>query len=361
MNMYARREGFALPLALFVIAFVTVGVAASFSRVETETRINRDRDAAVDAFALAESGLQQFMQNRKGLNLLAAPPLASESVRVNLPGGRADVIATRIRPQTLPNVEAMYHIRSRGTATRGAATATPPAQHTVTQYALFRPASMQVRAAWTSLTGLTKNGGSGTIDGADDCGVMPSVAGVSVPTDNGTTGGYIQSGGAPVPDGSPPIEDLGPPATAPDSVKVDWDGIVNNGAITPDYIVPPLSNWPAFTDPNYWPVVMVIGNLSLPTDGQGTLIVTGDLTIPGFLSWSGVILVGGTLTSDGNNVVRGAVITGLNTKLGMAVARSDVGNGTKTYQYNSCNIAAAMGNMGSLRAIPGTWSDNWPW
>jgi hypothetical protein len=361
MMMKSRREGFALPLALFVIAFVTVGVAASFNRVENEERINRDRDAAVDAYRLAESGLQYILTNRKALGLVATPPLAAESVRITLPGGHADVIVTRVRPVLGVTVEALYLVRSRGSAQQGSAQATPLAQHTVTQYAVFRPATMQVRSAWTSLTGLTKNGGSGTIDGSDDCGLMPAVAGVSVPDNNGTIGGYIQSGGAPVPGGNPPIESLGPVSSAGDSIKVDWDGIINNNVLTFDYVVPTPDAWPTFTDPNFWPLIRVDGNYSLPTSGQGLLVASGDLTINGGLSWDGVILVGGTLTADGTNQVRGAVISGLNTKLGMSVPRSDVGNGTKTFVYNSCTVASAMGAMGTLVVVPGTWNDNWPW
>jgi hypothetical protein len=214
---------------------------------------------------------------------------------------------------------------------------------------------MEVRAAWTSLTGLTKNGGSGSIDGNDECGVTSAVAGVAVPDAS-----YLQTGGAPVPTGSPPIDYLGPPSTADDSIHIDWNGIVNQNALPADVTIP-SDTWPTFTDPNYWPVIRLNGNYSLPTSGRGVLIVTGDLTIPGSEYWAGVLLVGGVLTANGNNQVRGAVISGLNVKLGMVVGMSDVGNGTKTYQFNSCNVSDALNGLGNLRVIPGTWNDNWPW
>ena len=98
-----------------------------------------------------------------------------------------------------------------------------------------------------------------------------------------------------------------------------------------------------------------------PTEGgRGILIATGDLTISGSELWQGVVLVGGKLTSNGNNTVSGATISGLNVKLGMSVPMSDVGNGTKTFQYNSCHIASAMQAFGgSLHILENTWLDNW--
>src|SRR5690606_8425737 len=142
------------------------------------------------------------------------------------------------------------------------------------------------------------------------------------------------------------------PAGMAPHVKIDWDGIVNHNAIAPDVVIP-TDPWPSFSDPNYWPVVRVnTPNWTLPNDGRGTLIVTGNLTIPGHLQWEGIVLVGGVLTSNGNNTVLGATVSGLNVKLGMSVPISDVGNGTKTYQYDSCNVAAAAARFATLVQIP---------
>jgi hypothetical protein len=83
------------------------------------------------------------------------------------------------------------------------------------------------------------------------------------------------------------------------------------------------------------------------------------LTISGSKSWDGVILVGQTLTSNGNNTVSGAVVTGLNLQLGEAVPESDVGNGNKTYRYDSCNVASAMSSQSKVRVLTNTWFDGW--
>ena len=69
--------------------------------------------------------------------------------------------------------------------------------------------------------------------------------------------------------------------------------------------------------------------------------------------------MGGQLISNGNNTIQGAVITGLNIKLGVAVPQTAIGNGNKTYQYNSCSIASALQRVGSVRRVRNGWTDTW--
>jgi hypothetical protein len=104
-----------------------------------------------------------------------------------------------------------------------------------------------------------------------------------------------------------------------------------------------------------------ISNGDVPIDGgQGILIVTGDLTFNGSAKWNGIVLVGGTITSNGNQTVTGAVITGLNIKLGMAVPINTLGNGNKTYQYDSCDITNAMSPFSGWSRLGNATVDNWP-
>lgn len=170
-----------------------------------------------------------------------------------------------------------------------------------------------------------------------------------------------------MPTGSPPIGDMGGFQEAADATLIDWEGIVDGTALTPDVTIPGQA-YPssvAFANPAFWPVILVNGDFSLPYDGQGTLIVTGNLTINGRKDWRGIILVGGTATGNGNNGIFGAVMTGLNIKLGDAAAiaasigTNTVGNGTKRIFYNSCNIATALSAFGGLATYANTWSDNW--
>ena len=349
------RRGVALPMALFVVVVLTILLAAGFATLSSERRVHANDEAALDAFTLAETGLELFIAKRDSFGFTAAPPAWSESTRASLGGGYADVILKRIRYDTLMGRYG-YVVRSHGVSTVAALSGTPQAERTVAEYAVWQAGSMNVLAGWTSLSGLHKNGSSVMGSGADQCGKQPAVAGVAVPGNPG----YTQNGGQLAPQGNPPVDTVAPtPAQMSDSVKIDWAGLAGGTAVTPDITIPPGS-WPSFTNPNYWPTILVQGNFALPGDGQGTLIVTGSLTISGNITWNGVLLVGDNLTSNGNNAVNGATVTGLNVKLGATLPPNDIGNGTKSFNYNSCNVAKAMAGMGQLVGYSNAWIDNWP-
>ncbi len=363
MNPWTDQRGATLPLAILMVLLLSIMVAAGYSRVSAERRVNGDMEAQADAYAVAQSGLQQYMAGITG-----QPAATVVDSVTGLSDGKAYINIWQLRASTGGNA-AIYAVTSRGvnTAAKKYDPNAPSAERTVAQYAVWQTANLSVTSAWTSITGLTKHGGSGTISGTDNCGQKPAVAGVSVPTTAAGGGaGYQQTGGSSVPSGSPPIGTLGSdPTAAAAAVPVDWNAIRNGNAITPTVtITSGTTGWPSSFPSGSWPIIYVkngsTGSFSLPSSGQGTLIIEGNGTISGSLQWKGIILVGGTLTSNGNNTVLGSVISGLNVKLGESVSIGDVGNGTKTYQYDSCNIANALGSLGSFVALRNGTVDNWP-
>ncbi len=352
----AERRGFAIPIALLVIAVLTIMVAGGFSLVSAERRSVADQKSQISAFRIAEQGLEIFLVRRDSI-MLGMPgytkvPGAKDSVRIQMTGGYADVSLTRLRP-VIGSQSGLYVVRSKGVETAGAYAGTPQGVRTVAQYVLWEPAPMQVLAGWTALSGIQKNGGAGTLGGIDLCGDSAAVAGVAVPVNPGYSGKTVAVG-------DPPVDSI-----APEEVSIDWNAIVNLNMIEATYIFPG-STWPtaameaAFADDNsiYYPIVRVNGDFSLPSSGKGMLIVTGHLTLNGNVGWKGVILVGGDITSNGNNGIQGATVSGLNVKLGTYVP-SATANGTKQYNYNSCEVAKATTSMGALVTLRNTWVDNW--
>jgi hypothetical protein len=352
-----ERRGFAIPMAILVIAVLTIMLAGGFSLVSAERRSVSDQKSQISAFRIAEQGLEIYLIRRDSL-LAGDPnytkiPGAKDSVRVTVTGGYADVSLTRLRPPT-GSQSGLYIARSKGTETVGMYAGTPQGVRTVAQYVLWESAPMQVLAGWTALSGLQKNGAAGTLSGVDLCKDSAARAGVVVPVSPGYTGNTT------APAGNPPIQVL-----PPDSIKIDWNAIVNNNALPATITIPP-GTWPtaaltaAFADSTstYYPIIRVNGDLTLPSSGRGMLIVTGSLTISGNNGWYGVILVGNDLTSNGINGVYGATVSGLNIKLGTYVPASTA-NGTKTYQYSSCEVAKANMSSGALVTLPNTWVDNW--
>ncbi len=351
-----ERRGFAIPIALLVIAVLTIMVAGGFSLVSAERRSVADQKSQISAFRIAEQGLELFLVRRdslmKGLPGYTKVPGAKDSVRIPMTGGYADVSLTRLRP-VIGSQSGLYVVRSKGVETVGAYAGTPQGVRTVAQYVLWEPAPMQVLAGWTALSGLQKNGGAGTLGGIDLCGDSAAVAGVAVPVNPGYTGKTVAVG-------DPPVDTI-----APDSVAIDWNAIVNLGLIEATMTFPGAS-WPttlmeaAYADDNstYYPIIRINGDFSLPSSGKGMLIVTGNLVLNGSVGWKGVILVGNDITSNGNNGIEGATVSGLNVKLGTYVP-SSTANGTKQYNYNSCEVAKSTTLMGALVTLRNTWVDNW--
>ena len=341
-----ERRGFALPTAILVILVMTIMIAAGFSIVSAERRSVSDQKSQVSAFEIAEQGLELFLIRRDSLLPNSSMiPGAKDSVRINFANGYADVSLTRLRP-VQGTLSGLYVARSRGVETVGAFAGSPQGVRTVAQYVLWEPAPMQVLAGWTALSGLDKNGAAGTLGGYDQCGDSATIAGVAVPLNPGYTGSTTAVSSISI--------------ITMDSVKIDWNAIVNQNAIKPTITIPPAS-WPSSTqwaDTTFYPIIRVNGDFTPPSSGRGMLIVTGALTLNGSVGWKGVLLVGGDIVSNGVNGIAGATVSGLNVKLGTYVP-SSAGNGTKSYTYNSCEVAKATSPAGALVTLRNTWVDNW--
>ena len=387
-----KRQGFALPMAILVIAFLTVTLAATYVATSSEMTTNIAQRGESRAFMLAQAGLENFMARRNENGFCAncgfPPTVTYESTTVTgLPGGTAQVVAQRVRVATNSR-PAIYLLRSKGVDTLSF-TFTDSAGSKVKSYSTRSVAQLvywnvnqvNVLSGWTALNGLDKNGSSGTISGVDKCGVKSTVAGIAVPTgDYSNTGNFT-------PQGNPPISYLGTQAQADSAMKIDWDGIINGNRIQSDYTyssaAAATAAWPNIPWSTY-PVVRVNDNFAMPgLGGQGTLIILGDLTISGNNLWKGIIMVGGQMTSNGNGTMEGATESGLNAKLDTALNKPNTqfakaksllplasqttftnnpanatANGTKTFQYNSCEVAKAASGLASYSVYPNAWMDN---
>ena len=391
-----ERRGFALPMAILVIAFLTVTISAAYTATSSELTTNLAQRGESKSYMVAQAGLENFMarRNENGFCQMCtvvgavAPPLATyESTTVALPGGYAEVIAQRLRVAS-DKRPAIYLLRSRGVDTSSKALTGSTivngvnkarAERTVAQLVYWNVNQVNVLSGWTSTSGLDKNGSSGTISGVDACGKKPAVAGVAVPDgDWGTNGNFT-------PAGNPPVQYLGTQAQANAAVKIDWEGVINGNRIQADYTYATGGaassawssiDWGSGTALKY-PVIRVNDNFTMPDmGGQGTLIVMGNLTISGNNLWKGILLVGGKMTSNGNGTMTGATMSGLNsmfdaTQLAKAKLLAPLANptlvnnpematanGTKTFQYDSCEVAKAAGGLASYSVYPNAWMDN---
>jgi hypothetical protein len=92
------------------------------------------------------------------------------------------------------------------------------------------------------------------------------------------------------------------------------------------------------------------------------IIADSNFTISGSNMWDGIVLIGGQLTSNGNNTTAGATLSGLNFLIGGTPSTSSVddsdANGQKTYVYDSCNVSKASSRLRRYAVVPNTWMDN---
>lgn len=375
ISRLTSRGGFALPVVLLAMFLLVGALASGFAMVRGETAVD---DAVLQqqaAQALAETGLQQGINNRSGLGF-AGLPTTSDSARLTLTGGYADIITTRLRAPVGNTVPGLYYVRVRGVRTRTGSANAGNAVAFATAFAEFRTLNLTVQSAMTGVNGINKNGASGAISGIDQCpaaagGGAPSVPGVAVPTSPGYTGQMAPLAG------STQISYIGATEVqAAAAVPIDWDAIVNRNAITADFDLPasgtgfPASSWFS-ADTNRFPTIIIRNGPNPETEyvlsafGRGLLIVFGSLRLNGNTSgWRGIILVGGRLRSNGSNEVQGATISGLNIKLGFNVGENEVNelNGTKQYLYNSCFVRRSLQNMSSasLRSYENSWANSFP-
>ena len=275
MEACRNRRGSTLPVAILLVALLTIGLAAGFTQMSADRRVSGDNQAQVKALSVAETGLERYIAA-----VSVMPGASHDSTITGMPGGRAFISLRRVR-DAMGGLPALYVVRSRGvdTTARRYDPNAPTAERIVAQYVTWRVTRSRCRAAGRASAGLTKNGGSGTLSGTDACGAKPPVAGVAVPNlaSDGTPG-YGQNGGSSVPTGTPPIAYLGTVTQAADAIDIDWAGVVGGNVVSSHYMInttvsPTEGNWPTTTQMNAWPVIKVTGDYSIPSGGKGTLIV----------------------------------------------------------------------------------------
>jgi hypothetical protein len=361
------RRGATLPLTIIVLALMAVSIALTYGRISAERAITGDNKAQRGAFAVAQSGLNRFLANLPTTKPPVLGPWPITANYADLPGGTAQVDMVQLRDSTTNLLPAVYVITSRGryTAAKRYNSRAPSAERTVATYALWTPAPFDLNGAFTSLNGVAYNGTQANLNGIDRCAANGNIPGLAVP--NADLSGFNNLPATYI-DGTPDdaAANLGTPGaggTAKDNVQIDWAAVLAGTAFPADRVYPaqtwlPMTGVPSMAD---WPVTRVNGDLTLPGSGKGILIVTGNLTWNGtpLKTWEGLILVGGTLTHNGAGNVFGAVVAGLNLKTGGAVGINDLGNGTKTYRYDSCTLNRALGHIGSIQRVRNGWTDTW--
>jgi hypothetical protein len=344
------EAGFALPLTIFLVSIITLMLAASYARASSEHRTADAAAAEVTALAVAQGGLQAFF----GDTLIVARPTSVDSFRYNVTGGYAwikpDVV---VEPLDTLVGSYTYAVRSTGYYIEPAQGSTPLATRTVAQYAAWQAGFLPPMGAFTAVGGITwatpLTPPTITIDGNDEasCAVIDSVGFRGPWTSDPPVGAT----------GVPPWITAGSTTNVASATGIDWNAIVNLGAIVPDYPAP-------INGDNTFATYLIqsdytINNLS----GTGLLIAKETLQISGSFTWEGVIITGGNIVpiAPANINIHGMLITGMNDLTGWIIPSTTLNQQDVDFsmQYNSCNVRKALRHFRGFVPLKNARVDNW--
>lgn len=347
------EAGYALAVSLIAIVVVTILAAAGWGLSNTEAGASRDYRASAEALRLADRGLNHYLAT--DAHDLVSP------VTYDYETGRARVTVDTLT-LGMANDESLYRVHSTG---EHVTPTSDTVRRTVSSVVLATPLMpVYPSGAFVSGTSVQQNGNSATYNGYNSytgADALCSEAGVGTGDAESVVADTFQvSGGGPGGGSCENYAGATPQTTCKSDAVSDfmsadqWNALRD---LEPDHVVAGTDSFP---ETDGYEVVKSSGDYALDggeTDGtgQGILIVEGDLTMNGGYTWDGLVLVGGRLkSSNGNQTVNGGMVTGLNELLGAAPSDNQIGNGTKTFQYNSCSIYKASTAQYRVSRVPST-------
>lgn len=361
---HGGQGGFALLVSLIAIVGLTALATGGFLLANSERQVSSNHQAVVEAFYLADAGLNDYLGNQSG-----QPPAGPTTYGpYSYYEGSAVVTVTRVSTAGASGDPGVYLVESEGRYDPSA-TGNPVTRTVSTVTLLDLSILPRPPGAITSGGGIKKSGSSGEINGNDECGAESAVAGVRVPV-----GGYDQSGGGTVVYGDPAVEestdplDLDSDGSTEDEARW-WQGVLDGATVQHDHVIDESGDsWPD-TSGGDMPVTYVDQNnysVGSEESGKGLLIVRGNVSFKGGFNWDGIILVGGSVTDNGIGEIEGGVMTGLNKLLGKTVSQDDLAqdtndddtlNGTKKFLFHSCYVKQVQQSSAVLAELPGTWHE----
>ena len=175
-----RESGFALPLTIFVLTLVTIMLSAVMVQVQNDRRLAQSSGDVVQALVIAQSGLDRYMAHYDSLNV--RPP-DGDSLRINVTGGYADVIAHEVRRPADTLAGVLFVLRSRGRVIEPTQGSDPQAVRLIAQFARWQYGTIDIVGAYTAVNSFACSscGGTYQLTGWDQCAVMPAVPGLRTP------------------------------------------------------------------------------------------------------------------------------------------------------------------------------------
>lgn len=370
------RDGFALPLTLLAMIVIGAVVTGGFYMSSQENIISISTDMGASALEIAEYGLEEVV----GTWPATEYPRTAGAMRTFAPrpvrNGGTELGTYQIR--ILPLGGHLFMVESEGRVTRGP----QQAVRRVAGFVRTTEAQLPYLSA-ISVFGKFKASGNAKVTGADadDCG-PGDVAGVTAVSDS-----LVDQGNKERIAGNPPVDssatldpeklsDFGdlnlddllamathtyPPNTTLDNmwpaVKLDLNDILVCDTSVDKNWGDPLRPNPMPDPPppcmSYFPIIHAQGDLYLQTGtGQGVLVVDGNLSMTGNMTFYGVVIVRGSFHTAGTgNHINGALLVHGDGELDT----ESISEGNSLVQYASCRVRDAFGGLPVLPLVYRSW------
>lgn len=321
-----RRDERGMALALAIVALLVVGLLAAgilFPAIQ-EARMGENARSLERAFAAAERGAFAILRDWDPRLLNARSTYPIDSLEVTTGGA----VVYRLNPE-------LYFIAVSGRDS----THRPHGRATVQRVGLLariRPPRVAVQAALTTGGAAV---GDAVIDGSDH---IPAGWTGCGPLDTALAGLRTSPGDTAFADAS--YADLAARADVTLPGQTFWyrvGPVASNGRC--DTTVP--TNWGDPTSPrapcgDYFPIVHLTGDATIGgAEGQGVLLVDGNLSIQGGFRWYGIAVVRGSLVATGAVAdvhLGGAALAH------QGVAFDALAGGRVTVEYSKCAIVKAL-------------------
>ena len=355
-----------LALLVSIMAIIVVGglLVGTVTAARLENRQAHNTGEMAQAFAVTELGLAETMANWYAGNWNAMDVMEEVPISGSAPQG-AGSYSGNVRRLS----QELFFLDVTGTSARAGS------RQRLGTFVKLRPFTLDVQASFTSRGQVIRTGNQAKIDGNESppagwvcVGDEPKAA-VRIPVADATLAAQL---GCPSGDcilGQPDPIEVDPSIDDEDTFfgfgDVDWDlltAMANKRGFTPNnpHVEPSfngdgscnfgdVNNWgdpknPGSTCGGFFPIIYAPGDLSINVhEGQGILLVEGDLTVNGTFEFYGIVIVKGSFNTAGGG-------TGIHFRGAVMAANVDSPTnsitGNAEILYSSCAVSRAQAAAG---------------
>jgi hypothetical protein len=324
MRRVLRDErGMALAVAIFALVVVGAMIAGAFFAGTQEQRVGENQRRVLTSFGIAEAGAQERVLTWNPETMNRRPQYPQDSMSIadqQAPGGTGRYAGYTFRLG--PNVFLIDITGKDSRSYGGAIAGGGGARQRVGMIARIAPIEFGIRASLTT-QGSVEISGTASVNGADQnppgwasCDPAgPSQAGIRTNGGTVTASGQGTVSGSPAVANDPSLSDAsfttfgGATYTllAARANVVLSGGTIRTQPVTTNGVCDKsvMTNWgdgmnPSAACGNYFPIIHIKGSATLDgIQGQGILLVDGNLTVQGSYEFFGIVIVQGDLKTSG--------------------------------------------------------------